>query len=70
MKDEVELILAKNPLETFCYQCRQLRLWLKSEKPEACGNCGSPRIEVDVIDSPRLTALRFGIQPDETSEAP
>lgn len=28
--------------ETFCEVCGQLRLWLKREFPDACGNCGAP----------------------------
>jgi Zn finger protein HypA/HybF involved in hydrogenase expression len=47
--------------EYYCHHCRQLRLWLKDgHKPDSCGNCGSENIDVDVVNSERLSALRFG----------
>jgi len=61
----LEKLRSKSPklahfIETYCYDCRQLRLWCRPEKPVACGNCGSSEIEVDEVDSPRLSKLRFG----------
>lgn len=44
--------------EVFCHDCGQLRLWLKGVKVEACGNCGSTKIETDKLNSERLGTLR------------
>lgn len=48
----------RGPCETYCYACKQLRLWLKPEEPSACGNCKSSNIEVDKLGSEKLTRLR------------
>ncbi len=52
------VFLSSEPCETFCHACGQLRLWCKTERPTACGNCGSVHIEVDAVGSERLTSLR------------
>ena len=58
MPTELLIVQTKHACETFCHKCGQLRLWLKPEKPIACGNCGSDNIEVDDVNSARLEALR------------
>lgn len=45
------------PCETFCHCCRQLRLWLRPERPTACGNCGGA-IEIGPVGGERLKKLR------------
>jgi len=52
------LAMSDNTCETYCRDCKQLRLWLKPEKPTACGNCGSSSIETGEIGSERLAELK------------
>lgn len=58
----VALLVPMNgePCEYYCRDCRQLRFWARGGRPDACTNCGSENIEVDRVNSPRLTELRFG----------
>ncbi len=44
--------------ETFCEKCGHLRLWLKPEYPDKCGNCGEPAPLVGGIGGKLLKRLR------------
>ena len=59
MTDAV-IVITNDGKEVYCYKCQQLRLWLRPEIPENCGNCNSTHITSDVVGSARLTELRFG----------
>lgn len=58
MPPTVVLIGQQTPKETFCYDCGQLRLWLKEEEPKACGYCKSKNIIVGELNSAELTKAR------------
>ncbi len=47
----------------YCESCKQLRGFTYKFKPKVCGKCGSKRIDVDVLGSPRLEKRRFGDGP-------
>ena len=48
------------PKEYYCHDCKQLRLWLRNEALERCGNCNSINITIDTVNSEKLSKLRFG----------
>ncbi len=58
MKAMLYVNQSEHDCEYFCRNCGQLRLWLKGFKVTNCGACDSTDIDVDVINSERLTALR------------